>query len=231
MTKTFGIESANSPFPRLCFMLDDWLRPVPVSCDDRSRTRLSAIKGQPTDKPVTVTSLTMFTLDQIRWGLIGCVLLSVVFLAFDWLLTNTPVIGTNRVKPSKPLCRECRKVVRRAKAIDVKYVDVSNGYIDHPHMGALDEDGMLGYVPDVTKLQQNPPSFNVSSDELDTICNTADYSSLMISGKIRVVNAADQMVPSNNAVHRKVKILCFITTISTTHYKIPTILQTWGYVV
>jgi hypothetical protein len=165
-----------------------------------------------------------------RWVLVRFALVLFLLYSLDMQLPVKQRNDHDATISTDLLCPECLEIVERAEAIDLQFVDVSNGHVDHPHMGALDESGTRGYVPDPTALRRKPPPFTVSGSELETICNTQDAESRMITEKVRVKNPEKRELP-NNVGQDGLKILCVITSISTTHHKIPIILQTWGYVV
>ena len=77
-------------------------------------------------------------------------------------------------KPSKPLCDECLQIVQRAPPVNLDYVNVSGGHLEHPHMGARVEftNGTSAYyVHDETRLRRNPPPFGMNHEDLVLACN------------------------------------------------------------
>jgi hypothetical protein len=126
--------------------------------------------------------------------------------------------------PKEPLCDECLKIIQKATPYDIKYVDVSNGYKDHPHMGALDAEGRTGYVHDETALRLHPPKNSFTPSMLAPLCNLRDNNYRMITEKVIVdMEYEKQMVNSPRD-----KIFCLVYTIDKYHEKIPAIRETWG---
>ena len=129
-------------------------------------------------------------------------------------------------KPSKPLCEECLEIIQRAKPVDLAYVDVSDGHREHPHMGAKDEMGVLGYVHDATHLRQNPPAFNMPQDRLAKGCAKRDNNYRMLTEKVYVDTAEHEQAEKSG--RRRDKIFCLVYTTEKGHSRIPRIRETWG---
>jgi hypothetical protein len=129
-------------------------------------------------------------------------------------------------KPSKPLCDECLEIVQKAKPVDITFVDVSNGHKEHPHMGALDENGNPGYIHDETALRKNPPPFNFGGEELRNECKKRDNDYEMLHKKVFVDIKADE--EANKSGRKRDKIFCLVYTIDSGHVKIPSIRETWA---
>ena len=126
--------------------------------------------------------------------------------------------------PKEPLCDECLKIIEKAEPYDIQYVDVSNGYKDHPHKGALDADGRIGYVHDETALHLHPPTNSFTPSMLAPLCNLRDNNYHMITEKVFV----DMEYEKHMVNSPRDKIFCLVYTIDKYHNKIPAIRETWG---
>ena len=131
-------------------------------------------------------------------------------------------------KPKRPLCDECLKIVQEAQPIDLSFVDVSGGHKEHPHMGALDELGILGYVHDETALRRNPPTTSFEEDALRSVCLKRDNNFKMLNEKVFVDLEYDKKMEASG--QSRDTIFCLVYTIDSAHSKIPSIRETWGYV-
>jgi hypothetical protein len=143
---------------------------------------------------------------------------------------ETPVQPRSHVarkKPVKPLCRECLEIVQRAPPMDISFVNVSDGFKQHPHKGALDVDGNP-FVPDETALRRHPPLLNLSNDELREQCNRHDDDHAMITKKVSIDMAGEKEAVESG--RRRDKIFCLAYTVSPYHSRIPPIRETWGCV-
>lgn len=132
----------------------------------------------------------------------------------------------DKAKPSKPLCDECLKIIQQAQPIDIAYVDVSGGHKEHPHLGATDESGNLGYIADEQALRKNPPGFHMDGDELISACAIRDNNYKMLTERVHVDMQYDQEMET--AGNKRAKIFCLVYTIDSGHPKIPAIRETWG---
>ena len=130
-------------------------------------------------------------------------------------------------KPDKPLCEECRAIVEKAKPISLEKVDMTNGNKDHPHLGARDADGNLGYIHDETHLRLNPPSFNMNEKDLEKACAKRDNNYKMLTEKVFVDFEADEKAQTDLGDNRA-KIFCLVYTTEKDHGNIPRIRETWG---
>jgi hypothetical protein len=135
--------------------------------------------------------------------------------------------------PSKPLDDVRMAIVQRASPVALKYVDASGGHVEHPHLGATDEDGKFGYIHDETALRANPSQFNFKNDdERNRLCKTGDPNYIMLTDKVFVDiqshEAAERRVEHDLATKSRVKIFCLVYTIEKNHGKIPAIRETWG---
>lgn len=132
----------------------------------------------------------------------------------------------DKAKPSKPLCEECLKIIQRAQPIDISYVDVSGGHKEHPHLGATDESGNLGYVADEEALRKNPPDFHFEGEELSKACSQRDNNYKMLTERVYVDMKYDEEMEKSGS--KRAKIFCLVYTIDSGHPKIPAIRETWG---
>ena len=129
-------------------------------------------------------------------------------------------------KPSKPLRPENLEIAKRPKMVDISFVDVSDGHQDHPHLGALDANGVSGYIHDETALRINPPDFNYGETEMIAGCTKKDDNSRMMNKRIVVETEYDKKM--NSSGQKRDKIFCLVYTIEQGHSKIPNIRETWG---
>jgi hypothetical protein len=129
-------------------------------------------------------------------------------------------------KPKQALCEECLSIVQKAQPIDIAFVDVRDGHKAHPHLGATDENGNMGYVHDETALRKHPPAFHMEEDMLRSQCQTRDNTYRMLNEKVYVdLEYHDKMEKS---LLPRDKIFCLVYTIDAFHSKIPAIRETWG---
>ena len=83
----------------------------------------------------------------------------------SWIVPGSSILATTsstdiphaRRVPMQPLRPECLEIVQKAKPVNLSYVNVTDISPSHPHMGAVDANGTLGYVHDVTAITRNPP--------------------------------------------------------------------------
>uniref|UniRef100_A0A7S3DQ95 Hexosyltransferase n=1 Tax=Entomoneis paludosa TaxID=265537 RepID=A0A7S3DQ95_9STRA len=131
-------------------------------------------------------------------------------------------------KPSKPLCDECLKVVEKAKPVDLTYVDMTGGHKEHPHLGAKDVNGQLGYIHDETHLRKNPPKFSMNQDDLKSACSRRDNNYKMLTEQVSVDFAGEKEAMQKLGPENRVKIFCLVYTTEKGHENIPRIRETWG---
>lgn len=138
-------------------------------------------------------------------------------------------------RPTRPLDPERLQIVRNTPPKLLEYVDVTlaregdgnNASRQHPHMGAADEHGNLGYSYDETFLRQNPPPFDFTSvEEKAEACKTRDSHHKMLTEKVFVDLEADRV--ANENARARPRILCVIFTVQSSHGKLEAISRTWG---
>ena len=129
-------------------------------------------------------------------------------------------------KPKTPLREENLAIVRKATPIDISYVPVHDGHIEHPHMGAMDENGELGYIHDETVFHRNPPKFSWSKAEEKKACKARNNDYRMMTKRVFVDMDYDKK--QNEAVVKRVKIFCSIYTHEEAHDAILNIRETWA---
>ncbi|KAL3917680.1 MAG: hypothetical protein SGILL_004598, partial [Bacillariaceae sp.] len=130
-------------------------------------------------------------------------------------------------KPSKPLREENSKIVGHASPISISFEDVSGGHKEHPHMGATDENGVLGYIHDETALRRDPPTLEIDESLMKKFCTSHDNHYRMMKERIVVDRTYDQKMEESGT--NRDKIFCLVYTIDAGHPKIPSIRETWGY--
>jgi len=130
--------------------------------------------------------------------------------------------------PSKPLDPARLKMIQEIKPVKINYVDAAAGHKEHPHMGAMDEDGNFGYIHDETFLHRNPPKFELPNAE--AACSKRDANHRMLTEKVFVDVKADAAAEqkSKETGKPRPKIMCVIFTIEKYHDKLSAISHTWG---
>ena len=132
--------------------------------------------------------------------------------------------GGERRKPSKPLAPNRLEIIRKATPIDIAYEDVANGHKDHPHKGALKDNGEYGYIHDETYFVRNPPKFDYPN--MKQGCAKRDGHYRMLTEKVHL--DFEGYEAEEKAGKKHVKIMCMIYSSSLGHDRIPNVLQTWG---
>lgn len=132
----------------------------------------------------------------------------------------------DKKKPSIPLRPENLKIVAEAKPVDISFSDVSGGHSEHPHLGATDDKGALGYIHDETALRKNPPEFKWEDENLKKACISRDTNYRMMTE--RVVVDLDYNKKMEESGFKRDKIFCLVYTIDKNHHTIPNIRETWG---
>jgi len=119
--------------------------------------------------------------------------------------------------------------------VDISYVNVTDGYRHHPHMGAKDEAGHWGYIHDATALRQNPPpplagySFGKDGATLREACAIHDANYKMIHEKVHVLQESEPLLQQSTTASNHAKLFCIVYTTEHSHaHKIPPIRETWG---
>lgn len=135
-------------------------------------------------------------------------------------------LHNEKIKPKQPLREECLEIVQKAQPINLAFVDVSDGHKEHPHLGARDADGNLGYIHDETALRLHPPAFSVEEDALRSQCLKRDNNYKMLIEKVFVDLEYDKKMETSGKPRDK--IFCLVYTTDVSHSKIPTVRETWG---
>lgn len=130
--------------------------------------------------------------------------------------------------PTKPLRRINREIVSRTHPVDLAFEKMTD--LDHPHLGALDEDGKPGYVADQLSLRKSPPDFQMVSDDGNACERNHDGNHKMLTQRVSIDftahDAADAKAKASSK--ERAKIMCVVYTIEENHSRIPPIRQTWG---
>ena len=134
--------------------------------------------------------------------------------------------GEEPRKPAKPLRPNNLEIIQKAKPVDIGFVDISGGHKEHPHMGALDENGNLGFVHDETSLRLNPPAFSFEDDALKRVCQLRDNNYRMLTEQVHLDLEGHKAAEASGK--KRDKIFCLVYTIEKNHDRIPAILETWG---
>ncbi|KAG7351183.1 hypothetical protein IV203_010543 [Nitzschia inconspicua] len=134
--------------------------------------------------------------------------------------------GHDKKKPSKPLRPENLNIVSQAKPINIEFEDASDGHEAHPHLGAMDENGHVGYIHDETALRKNPPTLKIDDEQMAKFCKSRDDNYKMMHNRIVVDMEYDKKMEDSGV--KRDKIFCLVYTIDSGHPKIPNILETWG---
>ncbi|KAG7362007.1 hypothetical protein IV203_025673 [Nitzschia inconspicua] len=119
-------------------------------------------------------------------------------------------------------------IVSHAKPINIEYVDVSDGNKEHPHLGATDENGRIGYIHDETALRKNPPSLKIDDSQMNKFCKSRDEHFQMMHNRIVVDTDYDRRTMEESGIHKRDKLFCLVYTFDSAHPMIPYILETWG---
>jgi hypothetical protein len=135
-----------------------------------------------------------------------------------------PIEQKEQKKPQHPIDDTRLAIIQKAKPVDIKYLAISHGHKDHPHMGAKDADGNYGYVHDETALRKNPPAFEFAG--LAEACDSRDNTYKMLTEQVSVDFAAD--LAAEKTRPKRDKIFCLVYTIEKSHDRIPYIRETWG---
>jgi hypothetical protein len=128
--------------------------------------------------------------------------------------------------PSKPLCKECLEIIKKAKPVDISFVDVSGGNLEFPHKGAKDENGNWGYVHDETALHKSHPPFQWEEQVQKEMCMKRDSNYRMLTQRVFVDLEYDKKQEESGV--KRNKIFCLMYTTESSHNKLPAIRQTWG---
>lgn len=161
---------------------------------------------------------------------IAC-LWSLGMLAYLFSVTSLE-LGTvqHQEIPSIPLRPECLEIVQRAEMVDIGFEDVSGGNTDHPHKGALDEDGKPGYIHNETTLRNDPPKFEFDRKAMKKGCRKRDNHYRMLHNRVVVDLEYDREAETRalTSGQPRPKIFCLVYSTEKSHQKIAQIRQTWG---
>lgn len=158
-----------------------------------------------------------------------------VFCIWMFVIPTTTPLG--KVKPSKPLCKECLEIVQRAKPVDISFEPVNmtlfgNSSSDpYLHLGAKGPDGKMGYVHDETALRKLAPALDIGNDLLTKFCTNNDNNYKMLHEKVYVDlegHAAAEKRANQEGAKPRAKIFCLVYTTEKGHKRIPAIRETWG---
>jgi hypothetical protein len=128
--------------------------------------------------------------------------------------------------PSKPLCKECLEIIKKAKPVDISFVDVSGGNQEFPHKGAKDENGNWGYIHDETALHKTHPPFQWEESDQKKMCMMRDNNYRMLTERVFVDLEYDKKQEESGV--KRDKIFCLAYTTESAHHKLSAIRQTWG---
>lgn len=120
------------------------------------------------------------------------------------------------------LTEEQVRTVEATKMISTAFEDYAITGEDHPHKGALDEDGNLGYVHNPIAIRENPPKLLLSDSE-EALCKNDNEGEV-----IRKVKVATPLQIKEFEGVPRAKIFCTAYTVESNHNKIPAIRETWG---
>ncbi len=138
-------------------------------------------------------------------------------------------VGKAPIKPSKPLRTTNQEIISSAHMVELSFIDISDGHTEHPHRGATDENGNFGYKHDEKALKNNPPTFQVTKEEVH--CDNHDANYKMLTEKVHVDITSHEAREREADLHDgkpRAKIFCMVYTIEKNHDKIPIIRETWG---
>ena len=117
---------------------------------------------------------------------------------------------------------------------DLNFVDLTgkSKNNEHPHKGALDENGNSGYIYDKKALHTSKtalfPAFEITQEQAQ--CDLNDATMQLLTNKVHVDFDAHERAETQarNGGKPRAKILCMIYIVEKFHYRLPTIYQTWG---
>jgi len=130
------------------------------------------------------------------------------------------------------LSNESLEHIARTGMYDLTFVNVTNDYKDHPHQGAVDENGLHGYIHDVTHLRKNPIPLGWNETTFQANCAqnniSVDQYHWPALERLRVYNERTTQKDNNNPKLRPSKILCGVYTSSHLRAGLDKIRETWG---
>ena len=121
-----------------------------------------------------------------------------------------------------------KQVINSSEMIDLKYIDLAGGFMNHPHMAALDEQGKPGYIHDAEALQKNPPQFTF--DKQKARCSHNDATMQILSQRVFVDMTAHTRAEkmAQDGIQSRARIFCHIYTIEQNNERVQAIRETWG---
>jgi hypothetical protein len=128
--------------------------------------------------------------------------------------------------PSIPLRPECLAIVQSLPPVNLSYVDVAGNHSEHPHMGALDEDGNPGFIHDPTTLRKSERTWHVTEEYRREQCNIHDDDYKLLTERVFVDLEYDRQ-RRESGIPRP-KIFCALYTSAKSHGKVQNIRDTWG---
>jgi glycoprotein-N-acetylgalactosamine 3-beta-galactosyltransferase len=146
---------------------------------------------------------------------------------FEWFASNIDPELKNALD-SQALSQRNKDLISTAKPVNLDYVDVTNGFSEHPHKGAMDENGLYGYVHDASALYKVHPEFELSDKE--KTCGTKqDGTYKMLTNKVFVDHESHDAAQkeADNGGRPRDKIFCLVYTIEENHDRLPPLLETW----
>ena len=148
--------------------------------------------------------------------------------AQQFKVKSTSVPQWKRI-PFEPLRPVCLEIVQNATPVSLVYVNVSEHHLEHPHMGAVDENGNPGHIHDLMALSRNPPPFNMTAINVSNICQDDDDDEYKLFQERVFVDLEYNQQRRQDSPTRP-KLLCMIYTTSAGHQRVEMIRETWGYV-
>ena len=121
------------------------------------------------------------------------------------------------------------EILKKSSSIDISYKERTE---DPTKRGGQDVNFDWGYVPDEKELRNNPPSFNLTGDDLLDACRIRDNDYKMIHEKVSIDPTMKETQDkrdkgTDNSDHPN--ILCVVQTSGHRHAeRIPVLRRTWG---
>jgi len=131
--------------------------------------------------------------------------------------------------PSKPLHDHNMWVTLESNQKDVSFVNVTEGFKEHPHLGARDKNGTFGYIYDEKALREDPPGLGLTDQQVKSLCSIHDENWELLTKKIRVdFEGHEKREREAMSGKKRTKIFCVVYTLDKFHHRIPSIRRTWG---